>query len=175
MALGLRGAEPAISPAWFAIRVKPRHEKVTAHHLHSRGLEEFLPLYRSSRQWSDRTQVVELPLFDGYLFCRFSRDTLIPVLSAPGVLYVVSHGVDPAPVEEDEIAAIRRLVESRMPIGPWPYLREGQRVRICCGALKGLEGVLVHLKGQSRVVVSVHLLQRSVAADVDRETVEPVL
>jgi transcription antitermination factor NusG len=160
---------------WFALRVKSRFEKKTALHLEGIGLEPFNPLYRSRRRWSDRVKEVDLPLFPGYVFCRFNPYDRLPVLQAPGVVSVVGFGGQPAPVDEGEIAAIQGIVHSGCPALPWPFLREGQRVRLVRGALRSLEGILLEVKNECRLVVSVTLLQRSVAVEIDRTDVEPVL
>lgn len=170
----LRPPAAAVAPRWFALTVKPQHEKATALALRQKGLEEFLPLYRTRRQWSDRIKTLELPLFPGYVFCRFPALRKSVVLATPGVRRIVGFGSVPTPIEDSEIASIRAMIASGVGVGPWPYLRTGQRVRIQAGPLRGLEGLLVSLKDSWRVVVSLHLLQRSVAVEVERDMVRPV-
>jgi transcription antitermination factor NusG len=162
----------AASLSWYALQTKARHEKAVANCLRLQGLEEFLPLYKSRREWSDRVRVVEMPLFGGYIFCRLDPRSVVPVLSIPGVIHVLGYGSEPAPVPDGEIAAIRRLLESDLPAMPCPYLKAGVPVRIRSGAMKGLEGRLERIKNHCRLVLSVHLLQRSVALEVDPESVE---
>jgi transcription antitermination factor NusG len=140
-----------------------------------KGYTEFVPLYASQRAWSDRRKTVHLPLFSGYVFLQLDIRDRLPVLKTPGVVSFVSLGPEPTPINEREIAGIRSLVESGVPVGPWPYLREGQTVEVEHGALKGLRGILLKFKSEYRLVVSVHLLQRSVAVEVDREAVRPLL
>ncbi len=152
---------------WFAVHVKARYEKATAWLLHQKGYEGFLPLYKCRRRWSDRIKELELPLFPGYLFCRFNLHERLPILKTPGVLSIVGIGKTPIPVDEGEIAAIQSIVKCGVPTQPWPFLQIGQRVRINYGPLSGLEGIVVNLKSQHRLVVSVTLLQRSVAAEID--------
>jgi transcription antitermination factor NusG len=159
-------------PHWYALRTKSRHEKVAEEYLRGLGVEVFLPLYKSRRLWSDRVKFVDLPLFDGYLFGRFAAGHALVVRSAPGVLYVVSSGDVPAPVPESEIDAVRRVLEKGLVASPTPYLREGMRVRIRGAAFEGVEGRLEKVKSQFRLVLSIHLLQRSVALEVDPEMVE---
>ena len=159
------------SQAWFALTAKPRHEKVVAENLRGKGLESFVPLYRARRQWTDRVQSVELPLFPGYVFCRFAYSSRMPVLNTPGVTSVVSFSDGPAPVADEEILRIRAILASGLRSQPWPYLRVGQRARIEWGSLAGLEGVLIREKDSLRVVVSVELLQRAVAVEIDREMI----
>jgi transcription antitermination factor NusG len=159
---------------WFALRVKSRCEKVVSMMAQHKGLEEFLPLYQSRRRWSDRVQSVELPLFPGYLFCRLNPQHRLPLLTIPGVLHFVGVGKTPIPINDTEIASLQTAVRSGALIEPWPYLEIGQRVRLDDGPLAGLEGVLVATSKQQRVVVSVTLLQRSVAVAIERHWVTPL-
>lgn len=145
---------------------------MAARYLKATGFEEFLPLYSVRRRWSDRVKVVELPLFDGYVFCRIDERHLVPVLGAPGVVHVVSFDGKPAPIPEEEIEAVRRLVASKLPASPCPYLKEGAAVRIRSGPMKGVEGRLIQIKNRYRLVLSVHMLQRSVEVEIDPECVE---
>lgn len=159
---------------WFALSTKRNREKHVAEMLRGKGYEEFVPVYRSIRKWSDRYKQIDLPLFPGYVFCRFDPAWRLPVLTTPGVLQVVGNGKLPVPVEDREIEALKMVVGSRLQVEPWPYLRVGERVTIESGALAGLEGILQEVKKSCRIVVSVELLQRSVAVEVDRAWVRPV-
>jgi transcriptional antiterminator RfaH len=159
---------------WYAIRVRSNREKMVAASLEYRGFEPFLPLYRARRQWSDRVKDVELPLFDGYVFCRLDARFRLPALTIPGVLMFVEINKTPIPVDDSEIASLKAIASSGYPAGPWPYLEAGQRMRIERGALKDLEGFVVEVKNHWRVIVSVTLLQRSVAVEVDRDSIWPI-
>ena len=156
------------SAQWYALTVKPRHEKAAAQNLRLKGLEDFSPVYRARRRWSDRIKELELQLFPGYVFCRFSYARRLDVLNTAGVTSIVGFGKTPAPVDDSEILSVRAIIESGYPALPWPYLRVGQRVRIQEGCLAGLAGTLVREKDVYRVVVNVELLQRSVAVEMDR-------
>jgi len=153
---------------WFAVTVKLNYEKAVSQCLRYKGLEDYLPLYKANRRWSDRVQSVEVPLFPGYVFCRFDAYRRLPVLTTPGVMSIVGFGGDPVPVSESEIADIKAVLASGLPAQPWPFIRVGQPVRIERGSLAGLEGILLREKDAFRVVVSVELLQRSVAVEIDR-------
>lgn len=153
---------------WFALTVKPRHEKMTAEHLRLRELEGFLPVHPVPRAWSDRTQTVKLPLFPGYVFCRFSYTRRLHVLNTPGVRSIVGFGCSDVPVEDASIEALQLLVASGRPMEPQSRLLVGQNVRISEGPLEGVRGTLVRERGAWRVVVNVELLNRSVAVEVDR-------
>lgn len=152
---------------WFALNTKSRYEDFVARQLFGKGYEVFLPVYKARRKWSDRVKQIELPLFPGYLFCRFDPQNRFPILTTPGVIQIVGLGKTPIPVDESEISAIRTAVSSELTREPWPYLQIGQKVRVQCGPLSGVEGILVYIKGARRLVLSVTLLQRSVALEVD--------
>jgi transcription antitermination factor NusG len=169
----MSGTEDRSSP-WYALHVKPRHEKRTVQALESKGVEHFLPLYRTRRRWSDRYKCVELPLFPGYVFSRIEPRFRVPILAIPGVLYIVGAGGVFLPVEDAEIAALQSIVRSGLPSHPWPFLRSGQGIRIDGGPLCGLTGILLECKGAHRLVVSVSLLQRSVAVEIESDWVTPL-
>lgn len=160
--------------SWYALRVRSRFENTVATHLQARGYESFLPLYKCRHQWSDRFREIELPLFSGYVFCRFNPLNRLPILTIPGVVHVVGVGRNLVAIDESEIAAIKTAVNSGLPRQPWPFLQIGQKVRIECGPLCGVEGILLSFRGHQRLVLSVTLLQRSVAVQVDAAWVLPV-
>jgi transcription antitermination factor NusG len=159
---------------WFALQVRMRYETGVAGHLKGKGYEWFLPLYKARRRWSDRVKEVDSPLFPGYLFCRFNPHNRLPILKTPGVTQIVGYNHVPIPVDEQEIEAIRSLVASGVPNFPCSYLEVGSKVRIEAGALRGLEGILTELKGKRRLVLSITLLQRSVAVEIDSDAVSVV-
>jgi transcription antitermination factor NusG len=164
----------SVNLPWFAIRVKSRCEWAVADALRHKGFEEFLPLYWSRRRWSDRVKTLQLPLFSGYLFCRFGLADRVPILSTPGVVLIVGSGKTPLPIDPNEIDAIRRAVNSGQKIAPWPQLELGRMVRIEEGSLRGLEGVLLRFKGTNQLILGVQLLQRAVAVEVPENWVVPV-
>lgn len=153
---------------WFALAVKPHHDQKVATHLFHKGYEMFVPVYRSRRFWSDRVKELDLPLFPGYVFCRFDSDrNLGPVVTTPGVVHILGSGSHPEPIDEAEIKAIQTIVASRLQSGPWPYMREGCRVAIRRGPLVGLEGLVITVKSSTQLIVSVSLLSRSIAVALD--------
>lgn len=170
-----RNSESDGSVAWYALQVRSRKENYVASQIQGKGLECLLPTYKSIRQWSDRKKELEQPLFPGYLFCRFDFQQRRPLVTIPGVLQILGNGRVAVPVAEEEITALRLAVSSGMPKQPWPYLEVGQRVRVNYGTLAGLEGILVNVKGNHRVVLSVTLLQRSVALEVETAWLSPVV
>src|SRR6202140_5519155 len=159
---------------WFALQVRSRWEGATAGLLRSKGLETLLPTYTSKRKWSDRFKAVESPLFPGYVFCRFDVNDRLPVLITPGVISVVGRGKTPIAVDDAEMLSIRAAIQSGIRLEPWPYVEIGERVRIKDDVLNGMEGILISFKGSHRVVISVTLLRRSVALDIDRSRITPL-
>ncbi len=161
-------------PVWRALTVRSRHEKIAAQSLRSRGLEEFLPLYPSKRAWSDRTKVVDLPLFPGYVFCRVPQSKRLLAVSSPGVTSIVGFGGQDAVIEEHELESVRRMLAAGLAVEPWPYVRPGNIVEIRSGPLSGLRGEVVREKGLWRLIVNVDLLQRSVSAELERDMVQAI-
>ena len=159
--------------SWYALRIQSRLSSLAADTLRGKGYEEFLPLYRARRRWSDRVKQVELPLFPGYLFCQFDVNDRLPILTTPGVIGIVGAGKLPIHVDVEEIEAIRAILRSGLAAQPWPLL-VGSKVYIERGPLAGLEGIITNTDKVYRLVVSVSLLQRSVAVEIDREWARPI-
>lgn len=159
---------------WFAILVRTGREKTANLLLENSGYECFLPVNKSTRRWSDRTKVIEMPLFPGYLFCRMNPHNRLTVLMTPGVMQIVGMGKTPIPVEEEEIEAIQRVQKSGLSAMPWPYMQIGNVAQILDGPLRGLTGIIVKIKSGIKVVLSVSLLQRSVAVEVQRNWIGEV-
>ncbi|MBS1857045.1 MAG: hypothetical protein JST11_16870 [Acidobacteria bacterium] len=143
--------------------------------LENKSYESFLPLYKCKRKRPDRYRDVELPIFPGYLFCRFDARARLPVLTTPGVLEIVGAGRLPIPIPESEIDAIRRLFTLALPAEPWPFLEVGQRVYVQDGPLRGVVGILTGVNRKQRLVLAVTLLRRAVAIEVDRAWVLPAV
>jgi len=152
---------------WFAIQVKTCGEKAANTVLRYKGYECFLPVIKSRRRWSDRTKELDVPLFPGYLFCRFDPYNRLPILKTPSVIQILGIGKNLIPVDDDEIAALQRVVETGFPVEPWPFLQVGDVARIELGPLRGLSGIVVNIKTGFKVILSVTLLRRSVAVEVE--------
>lgn len=162
----------ATDAAWYALYTRHQHEKTVARILSGKGFEIFLPLYATAHRWKDRTKHLSLPLFPCYVFLRGETHRRTDVLSTPGVHSLVGIEGRPAPISESEIDAIRQMVESKVRLEPHPFLRCGDWIRVKSGPLAGIEGILVRKKKLLRLVVSVELLQKSVAVEVDASAVE---
>lgn len=167
-------SEVAPRGAWYAAYTQAKHEKRVAQQLDERRIESFLPTYRSVRRWKDRKKVLELPLFPSYIFVQLNADNKLDLLRLPGVLGLVTFQGRPAVVETAEIENLRHGLSDRTLVHPHPYLKAGRRVRVRRGAMAGVEGVLVRRREQTRVVLSISLLQRSVSVDIDEADVEPL-
>jgi transcription antitermination factor NusG len=160
-------------PRWYAAYTSAHHEMRVAQQLTQRSVENFLPLYSSVRRWKDRRVTLQLPLFPGYIFMRMALRDRMKVVQIPGVARLVGFNGSPAALQEEEIVTLKRGLESIAHAEPHPYLTVGRRVCIKHGPLAGLEGILLRWKGSWRVVISLHLIQRSVRVDIDASDIEP--
>jgi transcription antitermination factor NusG len=159
---------------WYAIRTKSHCEVMAARSLENRGYEQYLPLYRKGRRRFQRVIETEVPLFPGYLFCRLDPSIPFRIVMTPGVVAIVGFGTNPMPIGDAEIEAVKRVLCSGLAAAPCPFLLEGQRIRVVCGALSGLEGILLKKKNELRMLVSVAVLQRSVSVEIDREYIASI-
>jgi len=157
---------------WYALKVRTRSEFLAAKALQYKGYEPFCPTYPERRRYSDRMKVVENVAFPGYLFCQFDPGKKIPIISSCAIEYIVGMRGTPVPIPDQQIADIRRALAAGA--RPSPYFRVGQRVRVEYGALVGVEGVLATDANTGRLIVSIDLLQRSVALHIDEHQVRAV-
>jgi transcription antitermination factor NusG len=179
-ALTLKNCQPPVvgewtakDASWFAVYTSSRHEKCVAKHFDERRIENFLPLYQREHRWRKRSSVqLELPLFPNYVFVHIGPQQRIPVLGVPGVLGIAG-GRMPSALPEGEIETLRAALAVSS-LQPHPYLVMGERVRIKGGAMAGMEGILLRRKNELRVVLTIDLIQRSVAVEMDAQDVEPV-
>lgn len=156
---------------WFALRTRSNLENLAAVSLTHKGFNPYLPTFRTRRRWSDRVVIADQPLFRGYVFCRFDPLNRMPILTTHGVISIISCGMEPAPIDEIEIRAVQTVLRSNLATEPCPFIREGQKVRVLRGALTGIDGILVKKKSDFVLVISIEMLQRSVAVEIDREWV----
>jgi transcription antitermination factor NusG len=180
MSMTTAGAEvPATLPAeqrganWYALYTCPRHEKRVAEQIEQRRISCFLPLYRSVRRWKDRRKELELALFPGYVFVRVALHNKLEVLRVPGVVRLVTFNGQPSALPEAEIESLRRGLAGQVHMAPHPYLQVGRRVRVRSGPMAGLEGILRRRKEGLRLVVSIEMLARAVAVEIDEADVDP--
>ena len=166
--------EQELNHEWYAVCTRHQHEKSAARILEYKDLEVFLPLYKARHRWKDSIKEVSVPLFPGYLFVREGFKRWLAILSTPGVSSIVSSGGQPVAIPFLEIEGIKRVVESTLRVEPHPFLKSGDRVRVKCGPIAGVEGILVRHKNVARLVLSVLLLGNSAAVEVDATDVERI-
>jgi transcription antitermination factor NusG len=157
---------------WYALYTRANHERAVADQLRDRQLEHYLPQYESLRRWKDRTVRLHLPLFPGYLFVRLPLLKRLTVQQIPGVVQFVGFGGSPTEISESELYQIREVLSGGFRAEPHPFLRVGRRVRVRSGPLAGLEGILVRRKNRARLVISIELIVRSVAVEMDEADLE---
>jgi transcriptional antiterminator RfaH len=159
---------------WYALRTKVRMEKSAGELLRGKGYDIFVPVYVSRRKWADRYKDLELPLFAGYIFCRFDATKRLPILTTPGVTAVVGTRSGPVPVPPEELIAVQAFVAyNTKQMQPVPCFTAGEKVCVRSGAFAGLQGILLQVKNEYRLVISITLIQRAVAVEIDRNQVEP--
>lgn len=161
--------------SWFAVQTRPRFEKTVALGLHEKGIQSYVPLHVVKHQWSDRKQLVSLPLFPGYAFVRIpvGEGTRVAVLRTNGVISFVGARAIGTSIPDSEIEAVRMLLREQVPFKLYPYLKVGQTVRIRGGALDGIKGILTKVNGDQSLIISVELIQRSIAMRVTGYEIEP--
>jgi len=152
---------------WYAVYTCTRHEKRVKQLLDERRIDCFLPLYRSVRRWKDRRKELELALFPAYVFVHINSKDRVRVLQLPSVVSFVTFGNSPAAIASSEIESLRSGIANGMCLEPHPYLKVGRRVRIKQGPLAGSTGILLRKKDKLRVVVSLEIIMRSVAVEID--------
>jgi transcription antitermination factor NusG len=158
----------------YALYVRSHFERTTEQCLKGKGYQAFSPFCQILRKRADRTKKLEIPLFPSYVFCRFDANKRLPILTTPGVVTVVGAGNIAEPVAVSEIQSIQMVAQAGRPVQPWPFLRQGQRVRIDAGPLSGTEGTLLKVKDELRLIISITLLQRSMAVVLDQDCVRPL-
>lgn len=162
----------AYLPHWYAVRVRANREKAVSRDLQLAGIPEFLPLYKTESKWSDRTKLIDRPLFPGYVFARVPARHLDSVIRTRGIVQILSSSLHPTPIADEDIAAVRRLIDSKMTLEPCDY-QVGELVTVESGALAGQTGRIVRTKGAQRLVVLLDLkiMSRAVSVELDADTV----
>jgi transcription antitermination factor NusG len=159
---------------WYALRVWTKCEKIVADGLNQRHIINFLPLYKKIAQWSDRVNISLVPLFPGYIFAQLNGQQLHGVSTVPDFMYIVGRGSIPEPLDELDIISVRRLVADGAGLGPSPFCTSGQVVEVVRGPLAGLQGIYLRAKSETRLIVSLPLLQRSVSTEIESYNVRPI-
>lgn len=152
---------------WYALRTRSRHEKTVRDQLDKQGIEPLLPTVKRLSQWKDRKKEVEVPLFSGYCFVRFAQQDKLPVQKVSGVVEIVGSSGRPEPIPDEEIDALKLLMDSVLPYDPHPYLHEGMMVEVVRGPLQGVHGILLRKDKRHRLVIGVRLIQQAAAVEID--------
>lgn len=158
--------------AWYAVKTRARHEKRVVQMLVERGLDCFAPLARQRHRWSDRVQLVEVPLFPTYVFVHIDLADRATVLTTRGVVGILGTGAQPSPIPDAEIDAVFQLLLQDAPLEPHPYVATGERVRIRWGPFAGIEGTIVRAEGKTKVIISIDLIRQAAALTIDAANVE---
>jgi transcription antitermination factor NusG len=161
-----------LNNSWYAVCTRHQHEKTVARNLEYKEFEVFLPLYKARHRWKDRIKEVSVPLFPGYLFVRERFKRWLQILTTPGVSSIVGCGGQPAAIPFSEIEGIKLVVESTLRVEPHPFLGSGDWVKVKYGPIAGVEGILLRKKNATRLVLSVEILGKSAAVEVDAADVE---
>ncbi len=159
--------ETATALRWYALRTKSRHEKLVRDQLGKLGIEPLLPTVKRLSQWRDRRKEIEVPLFSGYCFVRFTQEEKLPVQKVSGVVEIVRGGSQPEPIPDEEIEALKTLMTSVLPYDPHPYLHEGMKVEVVRGPLHGVHGILLRKEKRHRLVLGVRLIQQAAVVEID--------
>jgi transcription antitermination factor NusG len=167
-------SESSQTTHWFALRTRSRHEKLVRDQLTNQGIEPLLPTIKRLSQWKDRKKEIEVPLFSGYCFVRFSTEQKLPVLKTIGVVDIVGSGQQPEPIPDEEIAALQTLMTSVLPYDPHPYLHEGTMVEVIRGPLQGVRGILLRKEKRHRLILGVRLIEQAAAVEIDARDVTPI-
>jgi transcription antitermination factor NusG len=164
-----------LESSWYAVYTRHQHEKTVAQILTGKGFNTFLPLYATTHDWKDRTKALTLPLFPCYVFLKGGIERRLQIITTPGIYGLVSSAGQPAAIPDIEIEAIRRVIESGTRVEIHPFLKCGSWVRVKCGPLAGIEGILVRKKNVSRLVLNVEILGTAAAIEVAAFQVEAVI
>ena len=161
---------------WYAVQTRSRHEKVVAHRLSEQGITTFLPTIQEEHRWSDRKKIVELPLFSCYVFAKAAptNEERLRICRTDGVFQIIGIKGVGTPIPQEQIDAVQTLLENKLPFKAYPFLKIGQRVRITSGAMAGVEGILVARSGERMLVISVDVIQRSMAVRIEGYDVEAI-
>lgn len=162
--------ERNLGHCWFALQTRSRHEKIVRHQLAARNIEQFLPTVTRLSQWKDRKKEIEFPLFPGYCFARFSLDNRFAVLQSPGVVHIVG-ALRPEPIPDLEIESLRIVLNNGPRYDLYPYLKKGCLVEVTKGPMKGVKGIFMRHARPNRLVLSINLIQRAVAVEVDASSI----
>lgn len=164
------------TPQWYALYTRSRFEKKMLSELTDRNVEVFLPMREVLSRWKDRKKRIWIPLFPGYIFIHHvdTPENRYKILNVPGAVRFVSVEGHAEPIPEEQIQSVRKFLESKITVDPYPYMKVGSRVEIIAGPLKGIQGILVKKRGRFRFVLQVDLIRQAVSVEIDASDVRPV-
>jgi transcription antitermination factor NusG len=154
---------------WYAVHTNSRCEKSVAAHLASKSIEHLLPLCETVRRWRNGKHRVQLPLFPGYLFVHLGATDRLRALQIPGLAYIVGSGGYPTPMQKEEVDRLMKALQTGIEIEPYPYITVGTRVEIRSGPFEGATGFVIRRRGSTRVIISIDLIMRAMAVELDAE------
>lgn len=160
--------------AWYALYVRPRHEKTVYQQLVEKQVESFLPLTKQLRKWKDRKKWVEMPLFSGYVFVNIDLKDRLQALQTHGVVRMVSFGGVPAVIPDWQIEQLNKILQEGTEIQPEEYLKVGDYVEVIEGPLKGVRGYLREKRGESRIAILIDGIYQSASFVVDKYFVKKI-
>ena len=156
-----------VVPNWYALSTKARHEKKVHNQLKQKGIQSYLPLQTFFRRWSDRYKKVEEPVFSCYVFVQIALQDRLNVLHTDGAVRLVSFNGIPATIPEDQIEAIKTILENNLQIERVNYLTPGQKVEVVQGPLRGTKGILAQIKNSHRLIVRIDSIMQAISIDID--------
>lgn len=165
---------PAADASWHALYTRHQHERMVAELLSKKDFNVFLPLYAATHRWKDRLKKLSLPLFPSYVFVKGGLDRQLQMMMTPGVYSIVASSGRAAVIPEEQIDAVKRMVDGPLRVEPHPFLKCGDSVRVTAGPLQGIEGILIRKKNLTRLVLSIEMLMKSVAVEIDAWMVERI-
>jgi transcription antitermination factor NusG len=157
--------------AWYVLKIRTGGELAAVAALKQRGYAPYCPTQKQRRHYSDRMKVVDAAVFPGYVFCQFDGQKKLPVISCPGVEYIVGFADGPIPLPEEELMNIRRMIDAGA--SAVQCMERGQRVRVTRGALGGVEGILVRDTTGDRLVVYIELLNQGASLYINQDEICP--
>jgi transcription antitermination factor NusG len=160
--------------AWYALYTRPRHEKKVHDLLFEKDVETFLPLKKEMRRWKDRRKLVEMPLFNGYVFVNIELKNRLEALETHGVVRMISFGGEPARIPDWQIEQLKRVIENSESLQPEEYLKVGDFVEVTEGALAGIRGYLRETRGESRIAILIDGIYQSTSFVMDKNLVRKV-
>jgi len=163
-----------VEPHWYAVKTRSRHENKVKDFLNQKGVENYLPLYTTVRYWSDRKKKVTIPLFSCYIFVKIALKDRLNVLQTDGVVHFITFESIPAPIPENQIEAIRQVLEKDFDVQLVENIKIGQKVEVQFGPLKGVKGIVQKKKNKLQLVITIDALNQGVSVEIGANEIKPI-